>query len=374
VGERPWIPARVLVTADAVGGVFGYAIDLARGLAARGARVTIALMGPAPTPAQRAEAAAIDGVALVDRPFRLEWEDDPWDDVARAGAWLEGLARAVEPEVVHVNGYAHAAIEVGAPVVVAAHSCVASWWRAVHREAAPARYDRYREAVRRGLRAADVVIAPTCAMLDALASEHGAPAIAAVVPNGVDAARFPPGKKEPFALAAGRLWDPAKNVAAVARAGERAGVRVVIAGATVSPDRRAADLPAGAELTGPLSRAELAELMARAGIYALPALYEPFGLSALEAALAGAALVLGAIPSLEEVWGDAATYVPPDDDEALARALGGLARSPELRAIRAAAARERALALGEAPFVERTLSVYRRARAAREARRAGRPA
>ena len=34
----------------------------------------------------------------------------------------------------------------------------------------------------------------------------------------------------------------------------------------------------------------------------LPARYEPFGLSILEAALSGCALVLGDLPSLRELW------------------------------------------------------------------------
>jgi glycosyltransferase involved in cell wall biosynthesis len=64
---------------------------------------------------------------------------------------------------------------------------------------------------------------------------------------------------------------------------------------------------------GPLTFKERRAWFACASIYALPARYEPFGLAALEAALAGCALVLSDIPSLREVWGDAALYAPPDD-------------------------------------------------------------
>src|SRR5207244_3630962 len=69
-----------------------------------------------------------------------------------------------------------------------------------------------------------------------------------------------------------------------------------------------------------------------AAIYALPARYEPFGLSALEAALAGCALVLGDIPSLRELWDGAARFVPPDDAGALREALRELICDPQLRA------------------------------------------
>ena len=69
-------------------------------------------------------------------------------------------------------------------------------------------------------------------------------------------------------------------------------------------------------LLGKLSESELARHYARAAIYCLPARYEPFGLSVLEAALSGCALVLGDIPSLRENWTGAAEFAPPDDASA----------------------------------------------------------
>jgi glycosyltransferase involved in cell wall biosynthesis len=63
----------------------------------------------------------------------------------------------------------------------------------------------------------------------------------------------------------------------------------------------------------------------------LPARYEPFGLSILEAALSECALVLGDIPSLRENWEGAAMFVSPDDLPALESALHELIANPERR-------------------------------------------
>jgi glycosyltransferase involved in cell wall biosynthesis len=87
----------------------------------------------------------------------------------------------------------------------------------------------------------------------------------------------------------------------------------------------------------------LNDWLSRAAIYALPARYEPFGLSALEAALSGCALVLGDIPSLREVLGESALYVPPHDVDALRTVLNVLAGDPALRSRLGEAARRRAL-------------------------------
>jgi glycosyltransferase involved in cell wall biosynthesis len=90
-------------------------------------------------------------------------------------------------------------------------------------------------------------------------------------------------------------------------------------------------MPPGVHTLGPLPRHVLAGWFARAAIYALPARYEPFGLSVLEAALSGCALVLGDIPSLRENWSGAAIFVPPGDRAALNGALLQLIHSPEQR-------------------------------------------
>jgi glycosyltransferase involved in cell wall biosynthesis len=104
--------------------------------------------------------------------------------------------------------------------------------------------------------------------------------------------------------------------------------------------------------------------MARAAVYALPARYEPFGLSALEAGLAGCALVLGDVPSLREVWGDAALFVAPGSAAQLACVLRTLDADPEYR--RAYATRARARALTYTP--ERMAQGYLDAYAAAAAR------
>jgi glycosyltransferase involved in cell wall biosynthesis len=116
---------------------------------------------------------------------------------------------------------------------------------------------------------------------------------------------------------------------------------VLIAGEAAHPDGHVF-AASHATLLGRLDAARMAERYASASIYALPARYEPFGLSALEAAAAGCALVLGDIRSLREIWGDAALFVPPGDDAALAAALRRLIGDPVLRARCAARAQRRA--------------------------------
>src|SRR5215207_5846312 len=100
--RRPDMSAinHVLLKADAVGGVWTYALDLARALGGHGVRVSVALLGPAPSRAQRAEVARVQNLELHEHHGRLEWMDDPWSDVDDAGAWLLALEQALGPDIV----------------------------------------------------------------------------------------------------------------------------------------------------------------------------------------------------------------------------------------------------------------------------------
>jgi glycosyltransferase involved in cell wall biosynthesis len=319
---------KVLMTADTLGGVWDYSLELCRGLQFYGAEVVLATLGRPLTEAQRTALAQLTHVTVQESQFKLCWMADPWDDVERAGDWLLGLAERTRPDVIHLNDYAHGALAWPAPVLMVGHSCVASWWEAVHGTALPPQWRRYQREVQRGLQAADLVVAPTCVMLEALQRHYGTLPYCRVIANGRSG--LTPATKLPLVLAAGRLWDKAKNIATLAQAAPGLPWPVCIAGEDEHPDGGKVEFP-NVHLLGQLAPPILAWWMSKAAIYALPARYEPFGLSILEAALAGCVLVLGDIPSLREVWGEAALYVPPDDPKRLGLQLHALINDSTLR-------------------------------------------
>jgi glycosyltransferase involved in cell wall biosynthesis len=314
------------MSTDAVGGVWTYATELRHALAAQDVEVVLATLGPSP-PAEP-EGAWLD--------CRLEWQDDPWEDVQASGEWLREQARELQAGLVHLNGYAHAALAWDIPVVAVAHSCVLSWHEAVRRAPAGPGWERYRDAVRAGLRGADAVVAPTAAMRRALRRHYGLARRCSLIPNGVSPHPAAPAPRNRVVLGAGRLWDEAKGLDTLDAAAQGLRWRVQVAGA--AGEREAQH----AELLGQIDRSELRARMGRAAIFAHPARYEPFGLVVLEAALAGCALVLGDIDSLREQWDGAALFVTPGDGAALRAALDRLIDDPALRGELAVAARTRA--------------------------------
>jgi glycosyltransferase involved in cell wall biosynthesis len=328
------------MTADAVGGVWSYAVGLCRSLPET--RFVLATMGPRPRQAQRDAIRQLENVILIESDYRLEWMADGAVDFKDSRDWLVELIERHEVDVIHVNGYAHARLGAGCPVVVVAHSDVLSWWEAVHKCSTPPEWAGYRRQVIAGLAAAARVVAPTCAVLDDLERHYAAPARnRAVISNGIDPAAFPELDKLPVVLAAGRLWDAAKNLAALDAAAPGLAWPVEIAGELEHPEGGVATY-AHVRLLGRLTPAEMARRLGSAAIFAAPARYEPFGLAILEAAAAGCALVLGNISSLRETWDGAALFIDPEDPHSLHAAIHALITSLDERTRLAAAARRRA--------------------------------
>jgi glycosyltransferase involved in cell wall biosynthesis len=144
-------------------------------------------------------------------------------------------------------------------------------------------------------------------------------------------------------LAAGRLWDEAKGIAALAEIAPKLSWPVCVAGPAQEPGLDGPSAPRnGVDYLGVLSHPAMLSQMRRAGIFTSPALYEPFGLGVLEAAASGCALVLTDIPSFRELWTGAALFVAAGDQHALQNALQLLCEDEERRKQLQSSARARA--------------------------------
>lgn len=306
---------KILMTADCVGGVWRYSVDLARGLVEHGAEVLLATLGPRPSREQRDELLEVAGITLVESDFALEWMPNPWRDIDASGKWLLDLQSEFHPGLVHLNGYAHASMAWQSPVIVVAHSCVYSWWRAVHGCAPGPEWSEYKRRVTAGLAQSDVVVAPSAYMARAVETEYNVPAEKIrVIHNFSRAPEWAGVTRQPFFLAAGRMWDAAKNLALLD---------------TIAPKLKWEIRVAGSDRGAPMPHAELLSEMTRCRAFLHPALYEPFGLSVLEAARAGCCLVLSDIPSLNELWQGSALFIDPRDPEEWIFELNRLCDHPE---------------------------------------------
>jgi glycosyltransferase involved in cell wall biosynthesis len=351
------------MTTDAVGGVWTYSTGLASELAAVGMEVHLVTMGPPP----RAEKRAMlrdSRVRVIESPLALEWQDAGGDDLQNARRFLEDLEAVIQPDIIHLNSFREASFDWLAPVVVIAHSCVNSWGLACDDTEwlSEPKWRHYTRAVAAGLDRAQAWVAPSQAFHDVICDVYRPSSPGLVIWNGISPAVPSAGSKRRFILAAGRMWDAAKNVSALARASKGLDWPVFVAG----PGSNSRGEDSG-ELTliGDLSHLSLRARMQRAAIFASPARYEPFGLSVLEAASAGCALVLSDIPTFRELWSGAALFVEPNSDRALHLALAGLCADDRERARLQVAARQRSERYSLARSADAYHALYQRLLASR---------
>jgi glycosyltransferase involved in cell wall biosynthesis len=182
--------------------------------------------------------------------------------------------------------------------------------------------------VAEGLDQADIWVSPASTFGDVIRELYRPRSPHVVIRNGATPAGSTD-NKERLILAAGRMWDAAKNLSVLAKAADGLDWPVSVIGATANSNEKQ---PSGIELLGELPHFELISHMRRAAIFVSPARYEPFGLSVLEAAGAGCALVLSDIPSFRELWDGVALFVAPDDVHGLRTALADLATNARSRA------------------------------------------
>lgn len=341
---------RILMTTDTVGGVWTYSCALAASLAAAGAEVTLATMGP-PARADQREMLSDSHVRLIETDLALEWQDPEGHDFPHARRTLARLEAQFMPDIIHLNSFREASLPWRAPTILVAHSCVNSWALACGDTTwlGESRWTQYTQRVAAALNSTEAWVCPSQSFHDDIVETYHPRSPGTVIWNGIAAGALPNRKRE-LIFAAGRLWDRAKNIEALAAAAPGLDWPVAIAGpADGTP-------PPGVTWLGPLPHGALRGQLQHAAIFVSPALYEPFGLSVLEAAAAGCALVLSAIPTFRELWSGAARFFDPNDSQALHRILVELSADNRKRTRLQRAAYEHSLSYSLA----RTTSAYQK--------------
>ena len=310
---------KILMTTDNIGGVWTFATDMVRGLKKYGTEVVLAVIGEPLTHDQENE---LSHLAYRHFTAKQEWMEDPWENVYASGKWLLWLKELENPDIIHLNSYTLGCLQWNIPVIITMHSCVLSWWESVKNQQAPDSWNNYHEHVKAGIQSADFITAPSNFMLKAAEKHYGPFRNRKVICNGRNPDLFKRRNKEKIVFSMGRLWDEAKNIGLLLEAAEYINYPVFIAGEANS--EKLGSVPSNVTFLGRLSPQQVTEWLSLSWVYALPAKYEPFGYSFLEAAFSGCVLVGGNIPSLNEIWKDAMLYTGTDDPGQLAKTINNL--------------------------------------------------
>lgn len=328
------------MTTDTLGGVWVYSYELCKALEQHNVEVHLAAMGAWPSENQEQLFSDLKNVTLYKSDYKLEWMQNPWEDVENARKWLNSIYQTVHPDLIHLNNYVQAEEDWDCPVVSVFHSCVNTWWQAVKSTNAPKEWDTYAEIVQQSLNNSDVVVAPTEAILEKAVETHGISSATKVIPNG-RSLDFSNSKKEEFILCTGRIWDEAKNLQLISEIAKELPWKVYIAGDNCDPNSGKEIEIENVEFLGNLNQDEIKDWMERASIFVSPTKYEPFGLAILEAAMAGCALAVSDLDTLQENWNDTALFFNPENASEAKEKLMILITDANLRKEFSAKAKER---------------------------------
>lgn len=350
---------KVLMTTDTVGGVWVYSLELCRALMQYNVQVHLVALGGWPSPAQQVEAEKIPNITCYKSDFKLEWMENPWDDVEQSRKWINSIYQTVQPDLVHLNNYAHVEEDWTAPVITIFHSCVRTWWQAVKGQNAPQEWDRYSQSVKESLEESHIVVAPTKAILKSAQEAHNFTSETKVIHNGRIAPSRINEQKEKFILCMGRMWDEAKNLPLLSNIAERLPWPVYVAGDATNPNTGQECSLKNVRFLGKLSPEEVQDWMQRASIFVSPTRYEPFGLAILEAAGNGCALVLSHLETLKELWHDSALFFDPEDETEAEKTIAHLLESPQFLEELSEKAKNRAMEFSAEKMGEAYHHLYR---------------
>lgn len=329
---QPRRPVVLVVDSDEFGGAEVYVDLLLRHLPAHIPRV-LAARSPALAPlVQAAEASGADVVTWSRRPSGL--------------AALEGIVR--RSGLLHLNMPWPGANREAAVLSTCTRSPAIA---TVHLYLSP-RTDLRRRALRLVYGRFSRIIAVSRPIHRAVVSDLGvAPGIVRLVQNGVE-------ERDVTEVPQARAGEPVIRIGAIGRLTTQKGFDVLIAATEILVQRGARievciagqgpELAVLERTAGHLpvrflgSVDDIRSFLSELDVFCLPSRWEGLPFALLEAMMAGKPCVAADVGDVGEALGEAGVLVPPEDPQALAGALGGLAESPLERRSLGSAAHHRA--------------------------------
>jgi len=238
------------------------------------------------------------------------------------------------------------------------------------------KYFQYLLVVWLTVKRAVTIIVPTKYWKDILMANYGLPESKIVVTyEGVAGEFLHPSRDSidlpdynPYALYVGNMY-PHKNISTLLRAVKKLNGRVLlilVCARSVFTKRieeqiHNLQVEKWVKFLGSVSQSELITLYQHASVFVLPSLIEGFGLTGLEAMASGVPVIAARASCLPEVYGDAAIYFEPKNEQELANKITEIIENKQLRNELIAKGKKQVKKYSWAKMAKQTWQIYQNA-------------
>ena len=300
---------RILIHTSSTGSSYVFTVDLAKSLQNLGVQIFLAVTG---VPLNDRQIKELEQFDYAFSGYKQNWIENPWSDMLEARQWLMKIKKQFKPDIVHLNSLTFGTFPWNIPVVSVIHSCMFDRSKAIYNNKPPRHWEKYKSLAQASLRASDAVIAPSKSALNSADVIYGPFKSSRVIPPGRCTYTFRSGVKKRYIFTNGKINDDGHDLKLVLEAAPKIDYPIYIA--DNQGHMNVKKLPENVFLIGPLYGEKLCNWMGSASLFVLPAKYEPFGYSFVDAALSKCALIGRDIPSLREIWSDSMNYIKSKDD------------------------------------------------------------
>ena len=351
-------PRSILVTSEATPELWEYTSDLVTGFASRGIDVTLALLGAPPSPSQLRILEILPNVRIEVTRLPSVVSAESATDLSQATSTLLAAANEFAVDLVHLHSPMLAGTKRWTmPVVASNFSCSGTWWSTKSTGQMPADLMWRTRATAIGMSILDCVIAPTWAHACAVTDFYGAGLSLVSVPIGRRPSLKINPSAEKFVFSAGDIWHEGWNASTMDKIAGSLTVPMYCSGEPRSLSGSTVQLK-NLRCLGQIDSQNKDVVLGQASVFISAATYDPVGIHVLDAARAGAALVLSDLPGYREFWEGAAVFVNPRNADDFVGAAESLLGNSQWRAEMALNALDRSREYGTERMLQGLLHVY----------------
>ena len=324
---------RLLMTTDVKSDVWDYSLTLSRALLKHiNAEILIISLGGNPTDSQKEELENLNIESqFTEFPVDLFTDLESNLDISEVKVFFENSVKEFNPHIIHLNhGYLN--FDSTKPCVFACHGDL------LNKKVCSDNINRYsplyknllnyKQIINKNIDRSDIITAQTRFIAGCLAKTYDFKKGINIVHNGIDYTPYSGMPENPTLVACGNSADQSNSINLLLNIAYKLpdNIKIKIIG-DLQPERK---LPKNVEFLRNLSSCELQDVYKNSSIYLALSNHESNGLSSIQAAYSGCAILANDIPVFKELWSDCAYIFEKDNVNSLMRCINNLVENKNL--------------------------------------------